>query len=273
MGCEGLALFQSGHISGAGFLDTQWFEQPPFWNKLPDAALRQLLQALGLGPHSSVILYGRNSLAAARVALLLLYGGVQDVRLLDGGLPAWSAAGFPLQAGACAAVPALPAARGEQGWDAAFPARADYVLDLAQTRACLQRPGVALVSIRSHAEWMGETSGYRYIEARGEIAGALWGHAAEDGDVHSVSSLHDANGCMRPAAEIAALWAAAGIRPDQHTVFYCGTGWRASLAFCCAWLMGWQRISVFDGGWYEWSADAANPLICRVAQQPTPATP
>jgi rhodanese-related sulfurtransferase len=37
-------------------------------------------------------------------------------------------------------------------------------------------------------------------------------------------------------------------------VFYCGTGWRASLAFFYAWLMGWEQIAVFDGGWFEWSS-------------------
>ncbi|MGY2436618.1 thiosulfate sulfurtransferase ynjE, partial [Escherichia coli] len=28
-----------------------------------------------------------------------------------------------------------------------------------------------------------------------------------------------------------------------------------------AWLMDWKRISVYDGGWYEWSADPANPTV------------
>jgi thiosulfate/3-mercaptopyruvate sulfurtransferase len=70
---------------------------------------------------------------------------------------------------------------------------------------------------------------------------------------------------MTPAAEIAALWRAAGIGPEMRIAFYCGTGWRASLAFFYAWLMGWERISVYDGGWFEWSSDPANPTICRTA--------
>jgi thiosulfate/3-mercaptopyruvate sulfurtransferase len=41
--------------------------------------------------------------------------------------------------------------------------------------------------------------------------------------------------------------------------FYCGTGWRGSEAFYNAWLMGFPRISVYDGGWYEWSNDPGNP--------------
>jgi thiosulfate/3-mercaptopyruvate sulfurtransferase len=75
----------------------------------------------------------------------------------------------------------------------------------------------------------------------------------------------DASGAMLPAVEIEAMWACNGIRRGQRTVFYCGTGWRASLAFFYAWLMGWDDIAVFDGGWCEWSRAAGNPVLCRVA--------
>jgi molybdopterin synthase sulfurtransferase len=266
VGCEGRAQFLAGHIAGAHYVDTQEFERPPFWNKLPEAALCNLLQHLGLGPASSVILYGRNTLAAARVAHLLLCAGVDDVRLLDGGLAAWCAAGHALQPGPVRrrqATPDVTTNAGARASSLALAARPGYVLNLAQARALLARTDAALVSIRSRTEWMGETSGYSYIAQRGEIAGARWGHAGQDGDVNSMSSMQDAAGRMKPAALIQAMWAEAGIHPGMQIAFYCGTGWRASLAFFYAWLMGWERISVFDGGWYEWSADPANPVVCR----------
>jgi Rhodanese-like domain len=49
-------------------------------------------------------------------------------------------------------------------------------------------------------------------------------------------------------------------RPTSGWPFYCGTGWRASEAWFCALLMGWQRISVYDGGWLEWAQDPSNPI-------------
>lgn len=264
VGCADHAAYASGHIPGARFLDTQQFEQAPYWNALAPADLVQLLQGLGLGPASTVILYGRNMLAAARVAQLMLVAGVQDVRLLDGGLAAWSAAGHALQPGPQPGLPSLPARERDPLADTTpWLGRPDYLLNLEQARALRTLPRGALVSIRSHAEWMGETSGYPYIAARGEIAGALWGHARRDGDVNSMSSFQDGAGRMKPAADIQAVWAEAGIHAGMQIGFYCGTGWRASLAFFYAWLMGWPRISVFDGGWMEWSADAANPVVCR----------
>jgi thiosulfate/3-mercaptopyruvate sulfurtransferase len=53
--------------------------------------------------------------------------------------------------------------------------------------------------------------------------------------------------------EIEKMWAEVGIKPNKHNSFYCGTGWRGSEAFFNALLMGWSNISVFDGGWFEWS--------------------
>lgn len=247
VGCDSLAAYRSGHIPGAGYIDTNRLERQPLWNKVSDDALLALLLENGICHDTTVILYGRNSLAAARAAHLMLYAGVADVRLLDGGFDGWQRAGYALEKGAGPAPQAVAA------FGADFPARPDYLIDTEQARALLQQPDGALVSIRTWQEHVGATSGYSYIEACGDIPGARWGRAGNDGDVHSMSEYQHADGTMKPPAEISALWRQAGIGPAQRTAFYCGTGWRASLAFFYAWLMDWERICVYDGGWCEWS--------------------
>ncbi|MFL6711293.1 MAG: sulfurtransferase [Massilia sp.] len=259
VGFEDQAAFEAGHIAGAGYLDTSLFEGGPLWNKLPDSELEAMLLAQGIRHDTTVVLYGRNNLAAARAAHLLLYAGVDDVRLLDGGLPAWSAAGLPLHAGA------------PRAWSAAldfgrrFPAQPQLLAGMAEVKQLLASGDGVLVSNRSWSEFIGEISGYPYIAARGDIPGARWGHAGVDGDVNSMADFQDGQGAMLPAAEIKRMWQAAGIEAGRRAVFYCGTGWRASLAFLYAWLMGWDDIAVFDGGWCEWSRAAGNPVLCRVA--------
>ena len=249
--------YLDGHIGGAGYIDSSEFEEGPLWNKVTDAVLLALLLGHGIRHDTTVVLYGRNPLAAARAAHLMLYAGVEDVRLLDGGYAAWTSLDLPLAHGPEARFPAAC------DFGAICPAHPEYLLDTRQAREALQRADASLVSIRTWNEFIGKTSGYSYIPARGDIAGALWGKSGNDDDVNSMSEFHDAHGRMKPAAEIRRMWSANGIRPDKHTVFYCGTGWRASLAFFYAWLMDWERIGVYDGGWCEWSRDARNPMVCR----------
>lgn len=264
VGCQQRGQFELRHIPGAIYLDIGRFEAPPLFNKVSDGALLAVLLEYGIGCGTTVILYGRSQLAAARAAHLMLYAGVRDVRLLDGGFGAWLGAGLPC-AIACASLPVtVPVSAA--GFGAGFPARPEYLLDLPQAARLATGDGAALASIRTWSEFSGLTSGYSYIKTRGDIAGARWGRAGREGDVNSMSEYQLADGRMRPAADIARMWQASGIHAGLQVGFYCGTGWRASLAFFYAWLMGWERIAVFDGGWYEWSQNPVNPVACRNAQ-------
>ncbi len=248
VGCGTPTVFYTSHIPGSGYLDTECFETIPFWNKVDDALLLNYLLDCGIAHESTVVLYGRPFAAAARVAHLLMVAGVQDVRLLDGGFEAWQSAGNPVAGGKPHSYPTATS------FGRSFPANPHWLVDLAQVKALLQDENTTLVSIRTWAEFSGQTSGYSYIPAPGDIPGARWGHAGVDGDVNSMSDFHQSNGTLRPAHEITAFWREQGIERHRPAVFYCGTGWRASLAFFYAWSMGWEQIAVFDGGWFEWSS-------------------
>ncbi|MBB3224150.1 sulfurtransferase [Pseudoduganella umbonata] len=260
-GCGASQPFAASHIPGAAYLDTSAVEGGPLWNKVPDDALLCVLLAHGIRHDTTVILYGRNNLAAARVAHLLLYAGVADVRLLDGGFAAWQSGGHPCESGPGRPVDPVT------DFGASCPAHPEYLVDMVEASTLLARPDAALVSIRSEAEFLGKVSGYSYIAARGDIPGALWGRAGADGDVNSMSAYQHADGTMRPAGEIAAMWQLGGITANRRIAFYCGTGWRASMAFFYAWLMGWDDIAVFDGGWLEWSSDANAWPECAVSRR------
>ena len=253
-GCGQRPQFERAHIPGAAYLDTAEFELAPLFNKVGDGALLALLLDCGIDHGSTVILYGRGTLAAARAAHLMLYAGVADVRLLDGNFATWCTAGLPCESG-----PGRRRAPVER-FGAAFPLRPYLMAGTVEARA---NPG-ALVSVRTWSEYSGASSGYSYIAARGDIPAARWGRAGREGDVNSMSEYQHPDGRMLPAASIERMWEEAGIVRGQPAIFYCGTGWRASLAFFYAWLMGWEHLGVYDGGWFEWSADPANPVRIRI---------
>ncbi len=241
------------HIPGADYIDTNDIESEPLWNKVSDEKLKALLAKHGIRHDTTVIMYGRDVYAAARVAQILLYAGVKDVRLLDGGWQSWSDAKLPVERGLPNDVKPAP------DFGAPIPGQPQLMLDTEQARGLLGRKDASLVSIRSWPEFIGSTSGYSYIKPKGEIAGARWGHAGSD-STH-MEDFHNPDGTMRSADDIAAMWKSWNIMPDQHVAFYCGTGWRASETFMYARAMGWQNVGVYDGGWYEWSSNPNNPVV------------
>ncbi|HEV8281819.1 MAG TPA: rhodanese-like domain-containing protein, partial [Candidatus Limnocylindrales bacterium] len=127
----------------------------------------------------------------------------------------------------------------------------------------------ALVSVRTWREHIGSVSGYNYIGTAGRIKGDVWGNCGSD--AYHMQHYRNVDNTMRTYPEITANWAEAGITPDKWVAFYCGTGWRASETWFYAYLQGWPRIAVYDGGWFEWSQDPANnPIEIGEPQSETP---
>jgi thiosulfate/3-mercaptopyruvate sulfurtransferase len=248
---KGFEDYQSGHIPGAVYFDLTPIECAPAWNVCSDDDLFDILLSLGITCKSLVVLFGRNTMAAARVANVLMYAGVEDVRLLDGGLDAWVKAGYPLETGA-----RQPISVDDFGRE--IPAHPEYIVGMDRVKALLADDQGLVVSLRSWDEYIGKTSGYDYIQAKGHIAGAVWGYSGSD--PLQLQDYRNHDNTMRSYHEIESNWEKAGIAPDKNVAFYCGTGWRASEAFFYAHLMGWQNIAVYDGGWLEWSHNRDNPI-------------
>ena len=215
-----------------------------------------------------MILYGRDTegdanekwpgrragqIAATRAGLILRYAGVDDIRVLDGGYDHWVRAGGALETTLREPSP-VPA------FGVAIPQRPELIIDIGEAKEMLaDQAGAALVSVRTWREHIGNVSGYNYIGPAGRISGDVWGNCGTD--AYHMQHYRTVDNTMRPYPEIAANWDEAGITPDKWVAFYCGTGWRASETWFYAYLMDWQRIAVYDGGWFEWSQDPLNNPI------------
>jgi 3-mercaptopyruvate sulfurtransferase SseA len=260
--------YADGHIPGARYLDTNWLEDPADWNRRAPHELEAALTRLGITRDTTVIVYGRDTvghanekwpgrragqIAATRAAMILRYAGVDDVRLLDGGYDWWVAAGYPLEE-----VDRPPTAVADFG--ALIPSRPEVIVDLDEAKEILADPeGAALVSVRTWKEHVGKVSGYNYIGPAGRIAGDVWGNCGSD--AYHMQHYRNVDNTMRAYPEIVANWREAGITSEKWVAFYCGTGWRASETWFYAYLLGWRRIAVYDGGWFEWSQDPINNPI------------
>ncbi|HEY7702504.1 MAG TPA: rhodanese-like domain-containing protein [Candidatus Limnocylindrales bacterium] len=260
--------YEEAHIPGALYLDTNMLEDPADWNRRSPAVLDSAIRALGITKDTTVVVYGRDTegdanekwpgrragqIAATRALMILTYAGVEDVRLLDGGYDWWVRAGHPTET-----ILREPSPVADFG--AVIPVRPEVIVDIDEAKEIIADPaGAALVSVRTWREHIGAVSGYNYIGPAGRIKGDVWGNCGSD--AYHMQHYRNVDNTMRAYPEITANWAEAGIDPEKWVAFYCGTGWRASETWFYAFLQGWPRIAVYDGGWFEWSQDPINNPI------------
>lgn len=236
---QGRREYDAGHLPGARFVDlhTELAGGPGGGrHPLPPASeFTALLGRLGIDPASSVVAYdSAGGAIAARLWWMLRSIGHDRVAVLDGGLPAWVAAGNPLTA----EVPAVVRA--------AYPADREWagVITADDVAAAIER-GVTVVDSRAADRYRGD---HEPIDSRaGHIPGAI---NRFHGDNVGSDGLH------RPTGELAARFAGLGERP----IVYCGSGVTACHNLLALSLIGAGDAVLYPGSWSEWSSDPDRPV-------------
>jgi len=207
--------------------------------------LRKDLEALGISDNSRVIVYyGKDWVSpSTRIIFTLDYAGLGDrASLLDGGMPAWIAAGGET-------TNVVPAAK--EGKLSPLKIK-PIVVDAEYVKNHLDTPGIAIVDGRDAIFYDGtETaSGHAGKHRTGHIAGA-----------HSFpfTQLVDDKNFVRPADELAALFAKAGVKPSDTIVGYCHIGQQATAMLFAARSLG-HPVLLYDGSFEDWSRHDGYPV-------------
>lgn len=259
--------YTKGHIPTSVHLDTNNIEEPPIWNRKNDSEIAALVARLGIPKNNSelVIVYGNpDPMAAYRAAVVLKAIGVQNVRVLNGGYNSWLRKNFPIEKKPNFAVPAKfdDSDTRTTGVEVVPMKQPSYIVDLDFVMDMVQNWQIfserySLIDIRSWDEFIGEISGYEDLKAKGRIPGALWGKAGSS--VNQLEDYRNPDLTLRSPADIRRMWDELGVDyKSKHLIFYCGSGWRAAEVLFYADLMGLEKVSMFDGGWYEWSSNPNN---------------
>jgi len=240
------AEYARGHIAGARHvklddISVSAHDAKGLMLEMPKPdSLRARLEALGISDRSRVIVYYGNDWVspATRVIFTLDYAGLgQSAALLDGGMPAWTAAGHVLSTD--------PAAirRGQLATLHVKP----IIVDAAWVKARLGTPGFHLVDGRDASFYDGVESGG---PRKGHVAGA-----------RSIpyTEITDDKLFLRSPAELNALFAKAGIAPGDTVVAYCHIGQQATAVLFAARLVG-HPVLLYDGSYQEWSRNPELPV-------------
>ncbi|WP_421734691.1 sulfurtransferase [Cellulomonas sp.] len=242
---DGHEQYLAGHLPGAVFvdLDTE-LAAPPTprdgRHPLPDLARLEVdARRWGVSGDRAVVAYdAAGGMSAARVWWLLRWAGLRDVRLLDGGLAAWTAAGFALEAGSVTAEPG----------DVVLVPGALATIDADEAAAWTG----SLLDARAAERYAGDVEP---VDPRaGHIPGAI--------SVPTAANV-GADGTFLPDEELRARFA--GV--DGPVAVYCGSGVTAAHEVAALASIG-VEAALYPGSWSQWSNDPARPVETGKAATP-----
>jgi thiosulfate/3-mercaptopyruvate sulfurtransferase len=245
-GKDARAEYLEEHIPGALFFDIEEIadSKSPLPHMLPPPEkFSSRMRGMGIGDGSRIVVYDRSGIySAARVWWTFRVMGVEDVSVLNGGLPKWKREGRPTESG----EPPIRSTRH-------FTARrnAALVRDVADVKSVLKDNSAAIVDARSPDRFAGRAAEPRPGLRSGHIPGAL---------NLPYSRLVNQDGTLKSAGELETLFAEAGVDLHKPVVTSCGSGITASVLALALAELGHRRTSVYDGSWSEWGADQTLPI-------------
>jgi thiosulfate/3-mercaptopyruvate sulfurtransferase len=231
------AVHAVGHIPGAVQVD--WRAELTEESGEGDALLlanpermSAFAERAGISDGTTVVVYDDSqSVFAARGWWSLRAYGLESVRILDGGYPAWVSEGRPISNAETTPMPSGFTVRG--------PNR--MRLTTADVRGLLGAPDVTLLDARAPSEYRGFEGNARRL---GHIPGALnvpVGATSEPGGQR-----------LRDGAQLRSLLHAGNVSRGRRMVCYDGSGIAASKLAFVLMLLGHEDVAVYDGGWAEW---------------------
>ena len=240
------AEFRAARIPGAQFFDIDEIcdTASPYPHMLPSPEkFSSRMRKLGIGDGKRVIAYDAAGLfSAARAWWMFRVFGHDDVAVLDGGLPKWQAEGHPLDDG-----PVLKPQ--ERHFTARYQSM--MVRDMSEVAQALRTGAAQVADARSPSRFRGEEAEPR--------AGVRAGHMPGARNVHYATLLKP-DGTLRPADEIAGVFAAAGIDVSKPVITSCGSGITAAILTLGLTLTGRRDHAVYDGSWTEWGSTPDRPV-------------
>lgn len=248
----GERAYAEGHLPGAVFLHLDRDLSGPLTGRngrhpLPDPQdLAACFSEIGIGAKTQVVVYDdAGGMIASRLWWLLRWLGHDAVALLDGGWPAWLAAGGATSRD----LPRRSAVRFE------IRLRPQMVVELDEVQNNLPRQDFLLLDARSPDRFRGENETLDPVG--GHIPGArnrfLKDNLATDG-------------LMKPVAQLRAEYAEVlGGFPPERVVHQCGSGVSACLSMVAMEHAGLAGSRLYAGSWSEWCADPARPMVLRTA--------
>ncbi|MBR9872798.1 MAG: sulfurtransferase [Vibrionaceae bacterium] len=219
---------------------------------LPDSTLPHMMpteygfnssaQQLGLHKDDLIVVYDNSgTLASPRAWWMFKAMGHDNVKVLNGGLPAWINSGLPV-VDSLSAPTELGTFSGTLFEEAFLDAQT--VLEHSNNRSA------NIIDARSKARFLGEVPEPR--------AGLRSGHIPTSICLPFQELM--TGGHIKPVSELEQVFSELTIQDNKRLIFSCGSGVTACILLLAAHQLGLRNVSVYDGSWTEWGSSLHLPI-------------
>ncbi len=240
------AEFLEAHIPGAMFFDIDEISDTdsdlPHMLPSPEKFASRM-RRMGVGDGSRVVVYDtRGLMSAARVWWMFRVMGHEDVAVLNGGLPKWTAENRPTEDGG---------ARPRQ--EKHFTARLQTMMvrDKHDVSKASENGNALIVDARSAGRFQGTSPEPR--------EGLRSGHIPNSINLPFDRLLAD-DKTLKTSEELSAVFESAGITPGKPVITTCGSGVTAAILSLGLAIAGNAKTGLYDGSWTEWGGDHSLPV-------------
>lgn len=236
---DGRAEYDAAHIPGARFFDLDAISDKR--SALPHMAPQvemfvSRMRAMGIGDGHQVVIYDNSDVrSAARVWWLFRLMGKTDVAVLDGGFQKWRTENRPTED--------MPPVMRDR--HITVQRQAALVRDVTQVAAASKLADHEIVDARGAERFRGEVAEPRPGLRAGHIPGSK---------NLPFGKLYNADGTMKPVAELQAAFTEAGVDLTRPVITTCGSGVTAATLFLALDRIGHRNHSLYDGSWAEWGS-------------------
>jgi thiosulfate/3-mercaptopyruvate sulfurtransferase len=237
--------YERAHIPGASYID--WTSDIVDPDDVVEAQIApaqrfaEVMGRLGIGDQHLVVAYDAHpaSQFATRLWWALNYYGHDQVVILNGGLPRWQREHLPMTD----VVPVYPPTIFTPAVQPQLRATAQEVLSL------LGQQGVTLIDARDRGQYTGEV--VRGHGRPGHIPGAL--------SIPREELVDPTTGMFRSNEELERVFSAANVSPEERVIAYCNGGVAATTVLFSLAMLGYPRLTNYDGSWNEWGSHEELP--------------
>ena len=237
------------HIPGALFLDIDEVsdQDSPLPHMMPKPhAFSSKMRRMGIGDGQTIVVYdGAGIFSAARTWWMFRAFGVQNVFVLDGGLPAWKEEGYPL-------TDEVPT-RMERHFTAIL--NNDMVRSLDEVQEALDTSSHLVLDARAPERFKGLAQEPREGVRAGHMPGALnlpFGLLLNEGKLRSEEDLRN-------------IFKQVGVDATTPVITSCGSGVTAAVLTLALTRAGFSKNALYDGSWTEWGSSSKTEVISEPA--------